>query len=119
MKFSIGDKVIQKGHSHIWRRITNIIDGKYVLDHEIYDVEEDELIDSEKLDALSFIKEQYKNDDICMFDLLASIQVEEIEKAIGSKLSVEDVFELYVESMKWSDGDTFIHRREDCQDEVL
>lgn len=63
--------------------------------------------------------QQYKNDDICMFDLLASIQVDEIEKAIGSKLSVEDVFELYVESMKWSDGDTFIHRREDCQDEVL
>lgn len=63
--------------------------------------------------ALAFIKEQYFNDDVCMGDFLDAIQISEIETAIGTKLSLEDAFMLYVEAKKWADGDEFIQIKDD------
>lgn len=45
------------------------------------------------------IQQQYTDNDICMSELLASIPAD--------GLSVEDAFELYIQAMKWSDGDKF------------
>lgn len=44
-KFKVGDIVTHKNSPHIWRCVTAIMsDGTYVLDGEIYDVEEPDLV---------------------------------------------------------------------------
>lgn len=63
--------------------------------------------------ALAFIKEQYLHDDVCMGDLLGATPVSEVESAIGSELTIEDTFMLYVEAKKWADGDQFIQIKDD------
>lgn len=50
------------------------------------------------------------DNDICMSELLASISAD--------GLSIEDAFELYIQAMKWSDGDRFLVVSDDEQKEL-
>lgn len=70
-------------------------------------------MDDKLVKAFEFVKDQFWNDDVCMGDILVSIEISEIEASIGSKLSVEDAFTLYVEAKKWADGDEFIQIKDD------
>lgn len=49
--------------------------------------------------TLQVIQKKYTENDICMSELLASIPAD--------GLTIEEAFELYMQAMKWSDGDRF------------
>ena len=60
--------------------------------------------------TLEQIKEQYHQNDICMGELLASIP--------ASGLTMEEAFELYIESLNWSDGDRFFRESSGILEEI-
>lgn len=45
------------------------------------------------------IKEAYTTSDVCMGEMLASTS--------AHSLTIEEAFELYIEAMKWAEGDRF------------
>lgn len=51
------------------------------------------------------IKTEYHQNDICMGELLADIPAD--------SLSLEEAFELYIEAMKWAEGDRFFKQEPD------
>lgn len=51
---------------------------------------------------LNFLKSEYLESDVCMAEVLASTS--------ASELTLEEAFEVYIEAMRWSDGDTFYKR---------
>ncbi len=54
--------------------------------------------------TLESIIEEYRNNDICMAELLAATSAD--------GLDIEEAFMLYVSSMKWADGGKFFQLRE-------
>lgn len=63
------------------------------------------LIKNKKTMTIEDIKREYHDNDVCMFDLLATTSAD--------GLTLEEAFELYIESMKWSDDDKFYRKVED------
>lgn len=61
--------------------------------------------------TLEQIKTEYHQNDICMFDLLASLP--------AKGLTMEEAFELYIEAKKWADGDEFYKVMDDEEPEKL
>ena len=57
------------------------------------------------------IKEQYHSNDVCMFELLATIPAD--------GFNLEDAFKLYIEARKWADNDKFIVQRDEDDIEEL
>lgn len=68
--------------------------------------------------AFAALKDQYFEGDVCMAELLAAIPVSQFEEAADSKFSVEDAFELYVEAMKWAEGDKFYQVKDGVKEEL-
>ena len=60
------------------------------------------------LKLLENSKREYRENDICMSELLASIS--------ANGLSLEEAFELYIELRGWADNDEFYIKYEDCED---
>lgn len=61
-------------------------------------------------EMLNFLKSEYHKSDVYMAEVLASTS--------ASELTLEEAFEVYIESMNWSDGDKF-YRRIGCLDELI
>ena len=59
------------------------------------------------------IKRYYKEGDVTMAELLADYA------PILENFTIEDVFELYILSMEWANGDEFFIKREDDKLEKL
>lgn len=53
-------------------------------------------------EMLNFLKSEYLESDVCMAEVLASTS--------ASELTLEEAFEIYIEAMRWSDGDTFYRK---------
>lgn len=53
-------------------------------------------------EMLNFLKSEYLESDVCMAEVLAYTSANE--------LTFEEAFEVYIEAMRWSDGDTFYKR---------
>lgn len=49
--------------------------------------------------TLESIKREYQEGDVCMGELLAATP--------ATGMSIEEAFELYIQAIKWSDGDKF------------
>lgn len=47
----------------------------------------------------------FEESDVCMYDFLASLSIKEIDG--GDELTFEEVMEIYVILMNWSDNDEF------------
>jgi len=68
--------------------------------------------------AFAALKDQYFKADVCMAELLAATPISQFEEAAGSKFFVEDAFELYVEAMKWAEGDKFYQVKDGMKEEL-
>lgn len=70
---------------------------------------------------LEQIKRDYREDDVCMGDLLSCALVTGYDES--GDISFEDAFEIYIEAMKWANGDQFFRRigeaDEDAEPEEL
>lgn len=55
--------------------------------------------------TLEKIKKIYQTEDICMGELLASIS--------AKGLDLENAFLIYIEAMKWAEGDRFFRQPSD------
>lgn len=53
-------------------------------------------------EMLNFLKSEYHKSDVCMAEVLASTS--------ASELTLEEAFEVYIEAMRWSEGDTFYRK---------
>lgn len=66
------------------------------------------------------VLEQIKNDyfvgENCMGDMLAFVSIKDYDP----ELSFEDAFEIFIEAMKWAEGDQFFRKlgTEDEQEEI-
>lgn len=59
------------------------------------------------MNVIDKIKTIYTEEsDVCMYDLLASITIKEMEED-GAELTFEEVMEIYATLMNWSDNDEF------------
>lgn len=57
---------------------------------------------------LEALKRDYRENDVCMGDLLSASIVTGYDKS--GDISFEDAFEIYMEAMKWAEGDQFFHK---------
>ena len=61
--------------------------------------------------VLKELKDLYKEDSICMGELLAWANADD--------LTIEQAFELYIKAKQWADGDKFYIQRDDEEQEEL
>lgn len=61
--------------------------------------------------TLEKLKEEYRDSDVCMGEMLLSMPVD--------GLSIEDAFELGIAAKKWADGDRFYRVVDDGEPEEL
>ena len=71
-------------------------------DEDFYEIEA--ICKEEKL-TLDDVKEEYHKSDVCMGETLALIPAD--------SLSLEEAFQLYIEAMKWAEGDRFYKSEND------
>lgn len=52
---------------------------------------------------LDFLKSEYHKYDVCMYEML--------DDCCADGLTIGEAFEVYIEAMRWSDGDTFYKKQ--------